>query len=581
MRWPKSVLVCCLWWVGTSCSHQTKPIDVEKLIQDFIGADLAMSPATATQIGFHNYEGVNLDSILDDFSEQGIRGYRIFYNTMHLNADKLDSTKLPLETRVDFDLIRKDCEEQLFEIDTLQTYRHNPTLYVELIGQALNGPFTLEYEPLPKRTEQLMARLGNIPKFLDTAKTNLVDSPEIWNKVAQAENEGTIKLIDEQIRAIVPASLKTRYNTAAGNAIAALRGFNEWLRTNLSQHTSDWRLGHDRYQKKFKLQLGITQTPEQTLSAATAKLNELREQMRLEAQKLWPKFFRGRPVPDDTNVLVSAVLGKIAQQHTSTKHFFDAAKQDIQTATQFVKDHRLLTLPATDNLQVIPTPEFMRGVYGVAGFQPAPPLEPKLGAFFWITPFSSQMSAEDTESKLREYNRYGLETVVIHEAMPGHFVQAQFANQVDPRSRGVLRQILANGPYVEGWAVYATQLMIDQGFDASPEMRLTFDKQMLRVVANTILDIEMQTQGMTDEQALDLMIKQTFQEREEAISKVQRAKLTSCQLPTYFVGWQAWLKLRSDWQQKTGRSASLQQFHDSVLREGALPMAAVSQLLLK
>jgi uncharacterized protein (DUF885 family) len=190
------------------------------------------------------------------------------------------------------------------------------------------------------------------------------------------------------------------------------------------------------------------------------------------------------------------------------------------------------------------------------------------------------MPKADVESKLREYNKWGLETIVLHEAMPGHFVQFQYANGVDPRSRSVLREMLSNGPYVEGWAVYATQLMVEQGYDSSPEMTLTFNKQMLRVVANTILDVKLQTQGMTDEQALDLLIHQAFQERQEATAKLQRAKLTSCQLPTYFVGWQAWLNLRAAYQAKVGSAFNLARFHDAALKEGGLPMPDVQRLLL-
>jgi uncharacterized protein (DUF885 family) len=564
-----------------SCSHQTKPIDIEKLLQDFIGADLAMSPVTATQMGFHNYEGVNLDSILDDYSERGIRGYRIFYNSMHVNAAKLDSTKLAPEVRVDLGLIRRYCDAQLLELDRLQSYRHNPTMYVELIGQAINGPFTLEYASAETRFRQIVSRLDKIAAFLETAKGNLIDSPEVWNKVAQSENEGNIDLIDHQVRARVPENLKIQYAAAASQAITALRGFNAWLKSTLSQHRSDWRLGHDLYNQKFSYQLDDGRTSEQTLAAAEAKLESIRDQMRNEARQLWPKYYGRRSAPADENALISGVLSQIAREHTTPDKFFDQAKNDYERATAFVEEHHLLTLPRLDNMQVVPTPEFMRGVYGVAGFQPAPPLEPHLGAFFWITPIDAGMPKADVESKLREYNRYGLETVVIHEAMPGHFVQAQYANQVDPRSRAVLRAILANGPYVEGWAVYATQLMIDQGFDNSPEMKLTFNKQMLRVVANAILDIKMQTQGMTEQQALDLMINQTFQERQEAAAKVQRAQLTSCQLPTYFSGWQAWLHLRSEWESKSGSKGGLARFHDLVLREGALPMPVLSRLLLQ
>jgi uncharacterized protein (DUF885 family) len=570
----------CAGLLLTSCSPQTKPIDVEKLLQDFIGASLAMSPVTATQAGFHNYEGVNLDSILDDYSPNGIRGLRILYNTMHVNASKLDSKKLAPEVRTDFALIRDYCEQQLLEVDKLQSYRHNPTLYVELIGQAINGPFTLHYASTETRYQQIIARLTKIPAFLETAKANLTDAPEIWNTVAQQENEGNIDLIDHQVHENVPVGLKPRYEAAASQAIAALRGFNSWLKGTLKQHQSDWRLGNDLYAQKFRYALASGETPEQTLAAAVQKLQAIRQEMRGQALKLWPKYFAGRPAPKDENALIAGVLEKIALVHTTPDKFFDEAKQDYDRAAAFVKERNLLPLPAMNNLQVIPTPAFMRGVYGVAGFQSAPPLEPKLGAFFWITPFEPGMPKADAESKLREYNRWGLETIVLHEAMPGHFVQSQYANAIEPQSRAVLRQILSNGPYVEGWAVYATQLMIEAGFDASPEMQLTFNKQMLRVVANAILDVKMQTQGMTDQQALDLMINQTFQERQEAVAKVKRAKLTSCQLPTYYAGWQAWLRLRSGWEQKHGAN-TLPRFHEAALKEGALPMPTLARLLLQ
>jgi uncharacterized protein (DUF885 family) len=580
MSWRKVCLLPLLL-AFASCNPEPKPIDVEKFLQDFIGSYLAMSPVTATQIGFHNYEGVNLDSILDDYSEKGVRGLRILYNSMHVDAGKLDSKRLSPEVREDFNLIRQTCEAQLFDLDQVQTYRRNPTMYVELIGQAIEGPFTLSYAPEADRFRQIIARLNKVPQFFETAKSNLVDSPAVWNAVAQSENEGNIDLIDHQVRARVPAGLKGDYDGAAGRAIAAIHSFNAWLASTSKQHGGDWRLGSDLYRKKFAYTLANGEAPEDTLRAAEAKLVEIRAGMKAEAARVWPKYFPRRKIPKDEQSLIADVLERIAQEHTTPDRFFDEAKADVASATAFVRQHHLVMLPAVDNLKVIPTPQFMRGVYGVAGFQPAPPLEPSLGAFFWITPFEASMPKQDVESKLREYNKWGLETIVIHEAMPGHFVQFQYANGVDPRSRAVLREMLSNGPYVEGWAVYATQMMVEQGYDSSPEMKLTFDKQMLRVVANAILDVKLQTQGMTDEQALDLMIRETFQERQEAVAKLQRAKLTSCQLPTYFAGWQAWLKLRDDYRAKFGDRFDLTSFHDAALKEGALPMPDVRRLLLR
>ena len=579
MRKVSILLLIATAWFATSCA--VKPIDIEKLRQDFIGSALALSPINATQIGFHRYQEVNLDDILDDYSERGVQGMRIFLNTMHVDVGRMDSSKLDTGTRVDLDLIRKYCEAQLLDLDKIQTYKHNPTMYVELIGAAINAPFTLNYEPEEKRFGHIIARMEKIPAFLNTAKSNLVNAPEIWNKVAQQENQGNIDLIDHEIRAKVPPALKSSYDAAAAKAVTALKSFNSWLENVLSRHPGDWRLGHDLYAQEFKYALANGETPEQTLAAAETKLDEIRRNMQRQAGKLWPKYYPGKPEPKDLNGLVSAVLDKIAKQHAAPDQFFDSAKADLSEATQFVKTHDILPLPKGGHLEVIPTPEFMRGVYGVGGFQPAPPLEPKLGAFFWITPITPDMPKADVESKLREYNRWGLQTLVIHEAMPGHWVQFQYANAVQPQSRAVLREMLASNPYVEGWAVYATQVMIDEGYEASPEMTLTFEKQMLRVVANTILDVKMQTQGMTDQQALDLMIHQTFQERQEAVAKVQRAKLTACQLPTYFVGWQAWLRLRDAYKKKNGSNFNLSRFHERALQEGSVPMATLSKLMLR
>jgi uncharacterized protein (DUF885 family) len=184
------------------------------------------------------------------------------------------------------------------------------------------------------------------------------------------------------------------------------------------------------------------------------------------------------------------------------------------------------------------------------------------------------------ESKLREYNFYKLKLLTIHEAIPGHYVQGEYANDVQPKTRRVLRSIFGNGPYVEGWAQYATQMMLDEGFlNHSTELALTFAKEELRVIANAILDVRLQMLNMRDTEALDLMEKRTFQEKEEAAGKLQRAKLSSCQLPTYFVGWRGWLRVRDGYKQAKGPSYSLAEFNDKALQQGAVPLAVLGQLL--
>jgi uncharacterized protein (DUF885 family) len=546
------------------CNRSNPAQQFDKLTEDFLYGSLALSPVSATATGYHVHNGVPLDELLDDYSAGGLDQQRTFYKDFQLRIAALDATTLDKEQRADLDIIKINIDQALLELDTIQSYKHNPTVYVELAGNALYTPYMLNYAPIEKRFEQITKRLERIPALFAQAKANLVDAPEVWNRVAQEENDGNIGLIDKTLREAAPGSQKAAYGVAAEKALAAVRDFNAFLKDKLSAKTSDWRLGKERYARKFALVLASGRTPDDLLAAAESDLKTVRAEM---AKLAAPKT-------------VEQALNDVARQHATPDTYIAQAKETLAQATAFVKEKDLLTLPARSNLDVIETPEFMRGIYGVGGFNPAPPLEPQLGAFYWITPIPKSWPPARVESKLREYNNYGLQELTIHEAMPGHYVQLEYANDVQPVSRRLLRTIFANTPYVEGWAVYTQQMMSDAGYlDGSKALALTFDKQILRVLANTILDIRLQTMGMTDQQALDLMMKDTYQEKEEATAKLQRAQLSSCQLPTYFVGWKGWLDVRERYKQRKGSSYSLKEFNERALKESGVPLPVLETLL--
>jgi uncharacterized protein (DUF885 family) len=324
---------------------------------------------------------------------------------------------------------------------------------------------------------------------------------------------------------------------------------------------------------------------DQVLARAETDLEAVRARMFELALPLHTRWFPDRgghaslPANERQQKVVAETLARIADRHTTREDYMPDARRALDEARAFVKTKDLLTLPPRDNLQVIDTPEFMRGIYAVGGFASAPALEPQLGAFYWVTPIPATWPAERVESKLREYNFYKLKLLTIHEAMPGHYVQQEVANNIQPEYRRVLRAVFGNGPYVEGWGQYSTQVMLDAGFlDNAPELRLTFQKEELRVLANAILDIRLHTRGMSDEDAMTLMERTTFQEREEAAAKLQRAKLSSCQLPTYNVGWRDWLRVREAWQ-AANPGRPLKAFHDAALAEGAVPLPTLARLL--
>jgi uncharacterized protein (DUF885 family) len=487
---------------------------------------------------------------------------------------------LNAEDRADFDIIQDQISANLLDLDTIQNYRHNPTAYVELIGNAVYVPYMLEYTDKPTRFRQIIARLQKIPTLLGQAQQNLESAPEIWTQVAQGENDGNLALIDQELRAACPQDLRGDYDKAAAGALKALANFNVWLKRDLAKTSYPWQLGPDKYAPKFRYVLETDQKPEQVLATAEAELKRYRDEMYRLALPVYQKAHPSDADTSDHNKVIREVLNGIAQKHATPDTYFSDAERDLQDATAFVKSKDLLTLPARSNLKVIPTPEFMRGIYSVGGFNAAPALEPQLGAYYWITPIDKSQSPEKIESRLREYNFYGLKLLTLHEAMPGHYVQLEYANDIQPPLRRIIRAVFGNGAYVEGWAVFATEMMLDAGYlDNSPELRLTFDKQQLRVVANTILDIRLQTMGMTDDEALKLMIDDCFQEREEALGKLRRAKLSSTQLPTYFVGWRDWHRVRERWKEAHSGNLNEKEFNERALKEGAVPLPVLSRLI--
>jgi uncharacterized protein (DUF885 family) len=538
--------------------------DLSKLTDDFVYGSLALSPVSATAAGYHQHNGIKLDQKLDDYSSAGIHAQQQFYSAFHDRLAAIQQNQLSKEEGADYQILTNQTELALLEYNEIQSYRHNPTVYVELVGNALFSPFVLEYAPVESRYRDIIQRLAAIPALMDQAKANLMDAPEIWNRVAQEENDGNIGLIDQTLRPKTPAALKQDFDRAANAALTSLRAFNDYLKSDLSKKTSDWRLGKEKYDKKFAYTLVAGKQPAQVLSEAESALQDIRDRMAKLAAPL----------------TVKQALDKIAQQHPTPENYMDQARKDLDEATAFVREKHLATLQSRGNLQVIPTPEFMRGIYAVGGFNPAPALEPQLGAFYWVTPIPPNWPKERVESKLREYNSFGLMELTIHEAMPGHYVQFEVADGLEPKSRRLLRNLFGNGPYIEGWATYAQQLMSDEGFlNNSVELRLTLYKQLLRAIANSIIDIRFQTMGMTEDQAMDLMVRETFQEKEEATAKIQRAQLSSCQLPTYFVGWRGWLAVREEYKNRKGANFSLQEFHDAALKESAVPIPVLGSLL--
>lgn len=580
--------VAVLTLVAFAAGCRSNPSEkLAKLTDEFVRTSLSFSPSAATAAGLHEFEKKKLDDLLEDYSIPNLDRQKKFYEDFQARLKAIPPEKLTDEDRADLTILDDQTSLALLELTAIQTPAHNPTLYVETLGNALFSPFILEYAPKPQRIQSIIARLGHVPLFLDQAASNLVSSPAIWTQVAIEENQGNIELVDKTIRAGVPDDLRDAYARAARPALEAMNKFQGFLRTNLGARDNyQWQLGQDRYTRKFRYYLESGVEADTMLDNAERDLLRVRARMLELALPLHREFAAAHkdhadlPLDQQQNTVIREVLDKIAEKRSTRESYMDDGKKALDEARAFIQQKGLLKLPSRSNLQVIPTPEFMRGVYAVGGFNSAPALEPQLGAFYWVTPIPETWEKERVDSKLREYNFYKLKLLTVHEAMPGHYVQIEIANDVQPPSRRLLRSVYGNGPYIEGWAQYATQMMLEQGFlNNAPEMALTFMKEELRVIANAILDVRLQMLGMKDEEALDLMMRQTFQEKEEATAKLQRAKLSSCQLPTYYIGWRLWSRIRDEQQKAKGGAFNLAAFHDAALAKGAVPLTVLGRLL--
>lgn len=597
-----SVLLITLAAMG---QKKTMPTDTAqrdtkfaKMAEQYMYESLVISPVSASYAGYHKHtdpktgKTIELDAIFDDVSPKGYDEQIAFYTGWQKRfRNEIDPKSLSLQDQADWRLIDDNIALSLLQLQKIQPQKYNPTTQVELIGNGLFLPLSQNYAPEPVRVGHVLSRVEAIPQFLAATKQALAEADPVFIATAKMENDGNIDLIETTLKEKIPAGsdLMKRYDTVAPKAIAALKEFNDWLDTNLAKRptTRTWRLGAELYPVKFRLVMQTPVTPGKLLAEAENELRSTRAEMLEIALPMHKQMYPDHTDHNDLsahdreNKIISEVLAKVSDEHTQRDQLMATVKSDLQVIKQFIVEKKIVALSDRDNLKVIPTPEYMRGIYSVAGFASAPPLEPNAEAQYWVTPIDPKTPEAQAESKLREYNKYALYWLSIHEALPGHYVQAEHANNVQPESRRLVRNLFGNGAYVEGWAEYIAQVMMDEGFlNNDPKFHLVMRKLRLRLLANTILDVRMQTMNMTDQQAMDLMVNECFQTQAEADGKLRRAKLSSTQLPTYYVGKKDWLQLRKDYQAAMGPNFRLAEFHNKVLDQGPLPIMYLRQIVM-
>ena len=494
---------------------------------------------------------------------------------------KIDARQLSVKQRTDLALLVAKLNADRWYLTTFREFEWNPAQYN--IAQPIDMILSTEYAAKPQRLRTLLKRIANVPAYYQAAQASIVNPTHEHTQLAISQAPGALAVLADLGKAAQESILTPQEKAIfaqrianAGDAVIAYVDFLTALDETQQQAGSarSFRIGKDLYEAKFAHDIQSASTAEQTYRKALAARDELLARMDGLADELWIKTMGNTAKPDDRLRKIGLVIDRLSANHVTREEFLPEIRRQIPLLQDWVVQHQLLTLDPKKPLQVRETPLYQRGVAG-ASIQAPGPYRPQDRSYYNVTPMDG-MTPEQAESSLREYNTWILQILNIHEAIPGHYAQMVYAN----KSPSLVKSLFGNGAMVEGWAVYGERMMLESGYgDNAPEMWLMYCKWNLRSVTNTILDYSVHVLGMTEAEAMDLLVRQAFQTQNEAAEKWRRVQLSSVQLTSYFSGYSEIMELREQRKQALGPRFNLKEFHEQFLSYGNAPVRVIKELM--
>jgi uncharacterized protein (DUF885 family) len=534
-------------------------------------------PTYATVLGNHAY-----DTELPDVSAKGRAAAAAFDKALLADLAKIDRKALSRDSQVDAAMLDNALRYDLWKLETLQDWAWDAQIYNDIAGGALYGLAARDFAPWPQRLKAATARMEKLPALLAQTRQALVPArvPEVFAKTVQRQNSGIVEIAVDMLvphkGELAPADA-ARFDAALATLKAAVAEHQKWLDEVLvPQAKGEFRLGAALYDQKMKFALQSDLSRAEIKARATRSARDIRAEMyALAREVLGASPDRpDSPTAEQQQKAIEAALALSYAKRPERSQLMARVKVTLTTATEFVKLKDLVTLPKAP-VKIITMPKFQQG-FAVAYDDPPGALERHLDNFYAVSPVPEEWSDEQATSFLSEYNNYMLHDLSIHEAMPGHYLQLAHSNE----HPSVLRAVLGSGPFVEGWAVYAEGLMSDAGYlRGDPLFKMTVLKMRLRSVTNSLLDIGIQTEGMTREQAMEMMTRGAFQQEREAAGKWVRANLSSTQLLSYFTGYAEHMAMREEAKKREGAAFSLKKYNDAAISHGSPPVRYVRQLM--
>jgi uncharacterized protein (DUF885 family) len=545
--------------------------------KNYLDEQFKLQPLAASRAGDHRY-----DDLLEDVSPNARKAWdEQTRKTLDDLDKKIDYKKLTRSGQIDFEILKHNLAYALWRTENTKPFEEDPLVYNSYITDCNYELLARSTLPMATNVKNCIARMEFIPKIVAAAKENLKNPPRVYVETAILRNRGAISFYESGIFELAGETKQlSEMASPASKVVAVLKDYQKFLEADLLPRAKgDWRIGKEKFAKKLELELDAGLTSEQVVKEAEKEFDRVEREMYVVARQLWSQAFPKKPLPPDDadgrRASIEQVLAHYAKDHGKVENLLSDTKATVDRVKAFISENDILRLPDPDHCKIIEMPEFQRG-FSVAYLNQAPPLDPKASSYYAVSPPPREWDARRVQTYLEEYNRHMLQILTIHEGYPGHYVQLEYAN----RCPSLIRKVLSSGVFEEGWAVYTEQTLLDQGYGKGDlALRLHQLKFYLRAVANAILDYKMHCTDYSDKEALEFLTKRVFQTEAEAVGKIIRAKLSSCQLSTYFVGRTAFYQLRQKIERDQGDQFDLGRYHEAVLDHGSLPVKYLPEVV--
>jgi len=533
-------------------------------VDEYLSYLYEVHPTNAT------FDGVHLhDDLLEDLGRSAIDAQIRDLGGLSRRLAAIDPTRLTETERLERPVLESSLRARLFELEDIRTWERNPQHYADILATSLAGQALFDYAPLAERARRVHSKLRQVPRFIQSARDNIKDPPGIFVKVGLESMRGTQRFIDEDLpRAfgdLGDLHLLGDLADASAEASAAISSYAEYLEKDLAPRSKGtFRLGRERFEQKLKLDEGITLDADRLLAIALRELAHTQEEFRRAASRI----NGGDPM---------AAWAKAKQDHPPAGQLVPVAQQQLDEIITFLNRQRIVTIPAGAPVAVAPTPRFYRWTFA-SMWTPGPFEARALRAYYYVTDVEPGWPVERKDEHLRDFNYGALWAISIHEVFPGHFLHYQHLRQVESKLRKSI--LFSSTAFVEGWAHYCEQMMVEEGFRRDdPRVRLGQLAEALIRLCRFVVGIRLHCEDLSVEQGVRFFREEAFMEEPSARREAERGTFDPSYI-LYTAGKLMILKLREDYKAQAGAKYSLRAFHDQLLGNGTVPLWLHRALLL-